>query len=146
MEHHAGVLQQRVQVAAIRRRRKQPVEGVRSQQQKEQEADGDEAHHAQYPRDHLVSYDIRKRQRRDLGRIGSVNAQALFIDRRHRVWTTSDYGRLVRYDPAKDRMETSPYVLPHNPQFQTGWHSVFYDACGSPDGQAVYAVTWIANP
>ncbi len=99
-----------------------------------------------YPRDHLFVYDIQKRQRRDLGRIGSVNAQALFMDAKHRVWTTSDYGRLIRYDPDRDRMETSPYVLPHNPEFQTGWHSVFYDACASPDGAAIYAVTWIANP
>jgi hypothetical protein len=99
-----------------------------------------------YPRDHLFVYDIARRTRRDLGRIGSVNAQALFMDRRHRVWTTSDYGRLIRYDPEKDRMESSPYVLPHNPEFQTGWHSVFYDACASPEGDAIYAVTWIANP
>jgi len=99
-----------------------------------------------YPRDHFIIYDLKKRRARDVGRIGSVNAQVLFIDKRHRVWTTSDYGRLVRYDPEKDRLETSPYVLPHNPQYQTGWHSVLYDALASPDGQCVYASTWIANP
>jgi len=99
-----------------------------------------------YPRDHFIIYDIRKRKGRDVGRIGSINAQALFLDKKHRVWTTNDYGHLVRYDPAKDRMETSPYVLPHNPEFQTGWHSVFYDVVGSPDGECVYAGTWIANP
>jgi hypothetical protein len=99
-----------------------------------------------YPRDHLIAYDLKSRRRRDLGRIGSVNAQALFMDSKHRVWTTSDYGRLVRYDPEKDRIETSPYVLAHNAEFQTGWHSVFYDVAGSPDKQCVYAVTWIANP
>ena len=27
-----------------------------------------------------------------------MNAQVLFLDSRHRVWTSSDYGRLVRYD------------------------------------------------
>ncbi|HOX40283.1 MAG TPA: hypothetical protein PL033_20045 [Candidatus Brocadiia bacterium] len=99
-----------------------------------------------YPRDHFIIYDIKKRSRRDIGRIGSVNAQALFIDKKHRVWTTSDYGRLVRYDPDQDRLEWSPYVLPHNPEYQTGWHSVFYDCCASPDGEAIYAGTWIANP
>ena len=99
-----------------------------------------------YPRDHFYIYDIKKRQRRDVGRIGSVNAQALFIDSKHRIWTTSDYGRLIRYDPEKDRLETSPYILPHNPEFQTGWHSVFYDAVASPDGSCIYAVTWIAHP
>ena len=99
-----------------------------------------------YPRDHLFVYDLKTRKRRDLGRIGSVNSQALFIDSRQRVWTTSDYGRLVRYDPEKDRLETSPEALPHNPVFQTGWHSVFYDVVAAPDAPCVYAAMWIAQP
>ena len=99
-----------------------------------------------YPRDHLIVYDIDKRRGRDLGRIGSINAQVLFLDSRHRVWTSNDYGRLVRYDPDKDRMETSPYVLPHNPGYQTGWHAVLYDAVASPTQECVYAVTWVAHP
>lgn len=99
-----------------------------------------------YPRDHFIIYDTVTRKRRDLGRIGSINAQTLFLDRRHRVWTTDDDGRLVRYDPQKDRLERSPFVLPHDPQFQTGWHSVFYDVAAAPDGESVYAVTWIAAP
>ena len=99
-----------------------------------------------YPRDHFIIYDLAKRTRRDVGRIGSVNAQALFMDKTHRIWTTDDYGHLVRYDPDKDRLETSPYRLPHNPDCQTGWHSVFYDVAPAPDRESVYAVTWIANP
>ena len=83
--------------------------------------------------------------RRDIGRIGSINAQVLFLDRSHRVWTTDDYGHLVRYDPEKDRIERSPYVLPHDPLYQTGWHSVFYDVAPSPEGDCVYAVCWIGN-
>lgn len=98
-----------------------------------------------YPRDHLFAYDLGKRARRDLGRIGSVNAQALLMDSKHRVWTTSDYGRLVRYDPEQDRLEWSPYVLPHNLEFQTGWHSVFYDVVAAPDEPSVYAVNWIGS-
>jgi hypothetical protein len=99
-----------------------------------------------YPRDHFIIFDTRTRTRRDLGRIGSINAQTLFLDRKHRVWTTDDYGRLVRYDPERDRLERSPFVLPHDPEFQTGWHSVFYDVAASPEGDCVYAVTWIAAP
>jgi len=99
-----------------------------------------------YPRDHFIIYDIERHRRRDIGRIGSVNSQVLFIDAKHRVWTSNDYGHLVRYDPDKDRLETSPYVLPHNQVFQTGWHSVLYDAVASPDGESIYAVTWIAHP
>jgi hypothetical protein len=99
-----------------------------------------------YPRDHFIIYDLKRRRRRDVGRIGSVNAQALFLDKKHRVWTTSDYGRLVRYDPDRDRLERSPSILPHNAAYQTGWHSVFYDVVASPDRESVYAVTWIAQP
>jgi hypothetical protein len=99
-----------------------------------------------YPRDHLTIYDLRTRQRRDAGRIGSINGQCLFLDRRHRVWTTDDYGHLVRYAPESDRLEISDAILPHDPSYQTGWHSVFYDVAPSPDGQCVYAVTWSPNP
>ncbi len=99
-----------------------------------------------YPRDHFIIYDTKKRTRRDVGRIGSINSQTLFLDRKHRVWTTDDYGHLVRYDPQKDRLERSPFVLPHDPAYQTGWHSVFYDVVAAPDGECLYAGTWIANP
>ena len=98
-----------------------------------------------YPRDHLFVYDIAARKRRDLGRIGSINSQALFLDASHRVWTASDYGRLVRYDPATDRIETSPEVLPHEPGLQNGWHSVFYDIAPAPGAPCVYAVTWTGS-
>ena len=99
-----------------------------------------------YPRDHFFVYDLRTRQGRDLGRIGSINAQLLFLDRKHRVWTTDDYGHLVRYDPDTDRLETSPFVLPHDPQLQNGWHSVFYDAVPAPDGESIFASTWLPQP
>lgn len=99
-----------------------------------------------YPRDHMFVYDLKKRTSRDLGRIGSVNSQVLFPDSRHRIWTTDDYGHLARYDPEKDRMERTPYTVPFNPSFQTGWHSVLYDAVESPDGDGIFAVTWIAQP
>lgn len=99
-----------------------------------------------YPRDHFIIYDLANRSRKDLGRIGSINAQALFLDSSHRVWTSRDDGRLVRYDPRTGRLEISPYVLPHNPEFQTGWHSVIYDVVEAPDSHAFYMCTWIAQP
>lgn len=99
-----------------------------------------------YPRDHLIQYDLARRARRDLGRIGSINSQALFLDARHRVWTTDDDGHLVRYDPQIDRVERSPLVLPHDERYQTGWHCVFYDVAAAPDQPCVYAVPWVAQP
>lgn len=99
-----------------------------------------------YPRDHMIEYNLKTREKRDLGRVGSINSQIIFLDSRHCVWTSSDYGKLVRFNPDKDRLEMSPYTLPHNPQFQTGWHSVFYDAVITPDKKTLYACTWIAQP
>jgi len=99
-----------------------------------------------YPRDHFFVYDIQARQTRDVGRIGSINAQLLFLDKEHRVWTTDDYGHLVRYDPGTGRLDTSPYTLPHDPLLQDGWHSVFYDAAPAPDGESIFASTWLPQP
>lgn len=99
-----------------------------------------------YPCDHLWMYDLKSRTSHDLGRIGSINAQVLFLDDRGRVWTSSDQGRLVRYDPDSGRMELSPYILPHDERYQTGWHSVLYDAVRHPGEPCIYGVTWIAHP
>jgi hypothetical protein len=97
------------------------------------------------PRDHMTCYDLKTRKRRDLGRISSINPQTLFLDKKHRVWTTNDDGHLVRYSPDTDRIEVSPLILPHA-SYETGWHSVFYDVAPSPDGECVYASTWSPNP
>ncbi len=98
-----------------------------------------------YPRDHFIIYGLKTRQRRDLGRIGSVNSQCIFFDSRKRVFFSDDRGHLVRYDPKKGILETLPMVLPHA-FYQTGWHSVLYDAVASPDNSCIYIITWIANP
>lgn len=98
------------------------------------------------PRDHLIIYDVKKKTRRDVGRIGSINGQTLFIDKKHRVYTTNDYGHLVRYTPGKDRIEISPRILPFDSRNQTGWHEVFYDVVASPDRECVYASTWMPQP
>lgn len=99
-----------------------------------------------YPRDHLFVYDLAKRSCRDLGRISSVNPQALFLDGKHRVWTTNDDGRLVRYDPDKGRLEISPFPLPCDREFQDGWHNVFYDVVASPSEPCVYSTPWNVRP
>jgi hypothetical protein len=98
-----------------------------------------------YPRDHFIIYDLHTRKRRDLGRVSSINSQALFFDKRNRVYTSNDDGRLVRYTPETDRLEISSGPLPHDLDYQTGWHSVFYDVAPAPDGESVYASTWCPN-
>ncbi len=54
MEHHAGILQQRIQVAAVRRRREQPVEWIGGEQKEQQKTERDQPHYAQHARDHLI--------------------------------------------------------------------------------------------
>jgi len=98
-----------------------------------------------YPLDHFVIYDLKTRTAYDIGRIGSVNSQAIFLDSHHCAYTASDQGQLLRYDPKTQKLETLPIFLPHEP-FQIGWHSVIYDAIASPDGKYIYILTWIADP
>ena len=51
MDDHTGILQQRIQVAAVRRRRQQAIERIGSQQHKQHETDGHQPHHAHHARD-----------------------------------------------------------------------------------------------
>ena len=99
-----------------------------------------------YPRDHLVVHDLTTGASKTLGRIGSVNAQVLLLDDAHRVWTSDDDGRLVRYDPGTDRLERSTYVLPHDPLVQDGWHSVLYDGVRDPRTGSFLLSTWSTRP
>ena len=98
-----------------------------------------------YPRDHFWIYDLRTRTIRDLGRIGSVNSQGIFTDRRGRVFTTNCSGQFLRYDPETDRLEEIGAFVPHDPR-KSGWHDVLYDVVGSPEGDCVYAVPWNSDP
>ena len=98
-----------------------------------------------YPRDHFWIYDLKTKTMRDLGRLGSVNSQAIFTDRRGRVFTSNDKGQFVRYDPETDRLEELPVFVPPATGM-SGWHCVFYDVVGSPDGECVYGVPWNADP
>ena len=65
VEHHARVLQQRVEVAALGGHREQPVERVGGDQHEQQEADGDEAHHAEHARHHLVGQVLARQRHGD---------------------------------------------------------------------------------
>lgn len=98
-----------------------------------------------YPRDHFVWYDLDTRRLHDVGRVGSVNSQCLFLDRRSRVHFTDDRGRFLRFDPDQDRLEPLSHRLPHA-DFQDGWHGVLYDAVADPRGEWVYMLPWMARP
>jgi hypothetical protein len=98
-----------------------------------------------YPRDHFVWYDLDRHELTDRGRIGSVNTQCLFLDRRRRVFWFDDRGRLLRYDPDTDRLEDLPHTMPHA-AWQTGWHGVLYDAVDDPAGESVFLLPWMVGP
>ena len=54
VQHHAGVLQQRIQVAAVGRGRQQPVEGIRREEQESEESRADQSHHAEHARHYFL--------------------------------------------------------------------------------------------
>ena len=99
-----------------------------------------------YPRDHFIIYDLKH------GNIATWDASARSI-RRHYFWIRSTRcgrraitGGSVRDDPETDRLETSPNFIAHDLNYQTGWHSVFYDVAPAPDRESVYASTWSPAP
>jgi len=98
-----------------------------------------------YPRDHFYVYDLATRARRDMGRIGSVNPQAIWLDARMRAYTTDDYGQVLVYDPRTEELVTTDLQAPHAP-YQNGWHNMVYDVVQVPGRDAVAGVNWNVDP
>ncbi len=98
-----------------------------------------------YPRDHFVYYDLKRKQLHDVGRIGSVNSQCLFLDHRQRVLFTDDRGGFIRFDPETGCLEELPHRIAHA-HFQDGWHGVLYDAVSDPEGEWIYMLPWMVQP
>jgi hypothetical protein len=98
-----------------------------------------------YPRDHFFVYDLKTRTARDLGRIGSINSQIIFSDRRGRAYTTNQYGRLLRYDADVGDLEELDIFAPVAP-YQSGWHAVLYDVVADPAHDSVFGITWTGHP
>jgi hypothetical protein len=98
-----------------------------------------------YPRDHFVSYDLASGQLTDHGRIGSVNTQCIFLDPLGRAYLFDDSGRMLRFDPDRQRLEELPHFYPHA-AYQSAWHGVLYDAVADPRSGAVYMVPWKGHP
>lgn len=94
-----------------------------------------------YPRDHFFVYDLEKHEVRDLGRIGSVNPQCIFLDPEENAYTTDDYGFLIKCDGDREELIDMGIQIPHA-SFRSGFHNVVCDVTPSPDGESVYGVTW----
>ena len=98
-----------------------------------------------WPRNHFLVYHLDSGELTDHGRIGSINPQAIWLDRIGRAYTTDDFGRILRYDPDADRLEETPLYLPRS-EFASGWHHVVYDAVAAPDGESIFGVSWTVQP
>ncbi len=98
-----------------------------------------------YPRNHFYVYDLKKDTLTDYGLLGAINPQAIWLDQKRRAYTTDDYGRILRFDPDKKRLEELDLYIPRSP-YQNGWHSVVYDVVSAPDGEAIYGVPWRGQP
>ena len=98
-----------------------------------------------YPRDHFVSYDLASGRLTDHGRIGSINTQCIFLDAIGRAYLFDDSGRMLRFDPDRQRLEELPHLYPHA-AYQSAWHGVLYDAVADPRSGAVYMVPWKGHP
>lgn len=94
-----------------------------------------------YPRNHFFIYDLAKHELRDLGRIGSINPQCIFLDGDENAYTTDDYGTLIKCDGDREELIDTGVRIPHA-SFRNGFHNVLYDAAAAPDGKSVYGVTW----
>jgi len=94
-----------------------------------------------YPKNHFFVYDLKKRELRDLGRIGSINPQCVFTDEKENAYTTDDYGKLIKCDADKEALSETGLQLPYA-TFRNGYHNTLYDVTPSPDGKSIYGVTW----
>ena len=94
-----------------------------------------------WPRDHVYVYYIDQRRYEDLGRIGDVNPQAIWLDRDGNAYTTDDYGRFLRIDADTNKIAVLSTKCPHDPR-RSGWHNVPYDVVPSPDWSCVYGCDW----
>ena len=94
-----------------------------------------------YPKNHFFIYDLETRETRDLGRLGNINPQAVFTDAAENGYTTDDFGKIIRYDADKDRLEDTGLQIPHV-SWRNGYHNTLYDIVCDPEENRVWGVTW----
>ncbi|MFO7958292.1 MAG: hypothetical protein R6X33_14495 [Candidatus Brocadiia bacterium] len=98
-----------------------------------------------WPRNHFFRYELDTGGLTDYGRLGSINPQAIWLDSHRRAYTTDDYGRIVRFDPDKDRLEELDLRVPRA-RYMSGWHTIVYDIVASPAEECLYGIPWCNQP
>ncbi|NIA08009.1 MAG: hypothetical protein GWP14_10335 [Actinobacteria bacterium] len=91
-----------------------------------------------WPRDHFFVFDIKERRYQDLGRIGDINPQSIWIDAEENGYTIDDLGQMVKYCADEQRLMHLDVRIPSEP----GLPCSVYDTVPAPDGRGVYGVTW----
>lgn len=94
-----------------------------------------------WPRNHVYVYYLDEKRYLDLGRIGEINPQAIFLDKHGNAYTTDDYGYIIRCDADTNEMKRLNVKCPHLP-YRIGWHNVPYDVVPSPDGETFFGIDW----
>jgi hypothetical protein len=100
---------------------------------------------AGWPRNHFLAYELKTGRLSDYGRMGSVNPQAIWLDSRRRAYTTADDGRILRFDPDRDRLEELDIYVPRA-RYMSGWHTIVYDIVAQPGEDVLYGVPWCNQP
>jgi hypothetical protein len=94
-----------------------------------------------WPRNHFFVFDIKNRKYRDVGRIGDVNPQAVWIDEKENAYTVDDLGSILKYEADSGELKDMNVFLPKDPRCPSKARSV-YDVVPSPDGKSVYGNVW----
>lgn len=90
-----------------------------------------------WPRDHFYLFDIKNRKYRDLGRIGDINAQSVWIDPEENGYTVDDLGYIIKYDAEAKKLVRLDFKIPKDPKSPSEACTV-YDTTPSPDGRSIY--------
>ncbi|MGQ9554732.1 MAG: hypothetical protein ACUVWR_11525 [Anaerolineae bacterium] len=93
----------------------------------------DIAYLVSYPKHHFCTFNIKTKERRDLGRLGHLGSWDLIMDRDGRIYSSLDSGRLVRYDPTRDRLGTLAVSVPGSPRRHSP-HNFLFNPFHGPDG------------
>ncbi|MCM8770210.1 MAG: hypothetical protein NC911_11220 [Candidatus Omnitrophica bacterium] len=94
-----------------------------------------------WPRNHLYLFSLTTKEYKDLGRIGDVNPQAIFLDRQGNAWTTDDYGFFLKCEVETHEIRKVIARCPFEP-YRIGWHNVPYDVIPAPDWSCFYGTDW----
>jgi hypothetical protein len=101
----------------------------------------EELHLISYPRAHFIVVRPRTGQVLDIGRISQVDSLGPTWSEDGFTYTTDDRGMILRYDPAKEEIESLPVFLPDAP-WRTPFGNRVRRMIAGPDGVKLYGYGW----